>query len=191
MSIVSIRQLRNKVYMNMCNLFTMELNIIVCNVTIRQLGNKVFNNMCDLFILEFNIFVRNVVIRQLGNKTFNNMCNLFTMELNIIVCNVTIRQLRNKVFNNMCDLFILEFNIFVRNKVKYSCVQCWFDLPKGWKIFRLNVQTLYVIWGHVSVLLCDYIYHMNRWKDLHGKYILNQKMKEFNIFKKVYRMLLL
>ena len=85
----------------MCNLFTMELNLIVCNVTIKQLRNKVFDNMCDLFILEFNIFVRNVVIRQLGNKTINNICNLFTMELNIVVCNVTIRQLRNKDFNSI------------------------------------------------------------------------------------------
>ena len=81
MSIVSIRQLINKVYTNMFNLFTMELNIIVCNVTIRQLRNKVFNNMCDLFILEFTMFVRNVVIRQLRNKTFNNMSNLLTNEL--------------------------------------------------------------------------------------------------------------
>ena len=88
MSIVSLRQLRNKVYTNMCNLFTMELNIIVCNVTIRQLRYKFFNNMSDLFILEFNIFLCNVVISQLGNKTFNNMCNLFTIELNIVVCNV-------------------------------------------------------------------------------------------------------
>ena len=57
----------------------MVLNIIVCNVTIRQLGNKVFNNMFDLFILEFNKFVHNVVIRQLGNKTFKNMCNLLNI----------------------------------------------------------------------------------------------------------------
>ena len=141
----------------------MELNIIVYNVNIRQLGNKVFNNKCDLFILEFNIFVHNVVIRKLGNKTFSNMCNLFTMKLNIIVCNVTIRQLANKVFNNMCDLFILEFNYIcaqcgykatrkqnlqqhvqsVHNRVKY--VPCWFDLPKGRKIFRLHVKTLYAI----------------------------------------------
>ena len=39
-SIVSIRQLKTKIYMNMCDLFTMESNKLVCNVTTRQLGNK-------------------------------------------------------------------------------------------------------------------------------------------------------
>ena len=49
----------------MCNVFTMELNLIVYTVTIRQLKNKTFDNIYNLFIMEFNIFVRNVLIRQL------------------------------------------------------------------------------------------------------------------------------
>ena len=60
---------RKQSFQEHVNLFTMELNITVCNVTIKQLENKVFNNMCDMFIMEFNMFVRNVVIRQLGEKT--------------------------------------------------------------------------------------------------------------------------
>ena len=52
----------------MCNVFTMELNLIVYTVTRRQLKNKIFDNIYNLFIMEFNIFVRNVLIRQLGNK---------------------------------------------------------------------------------------------------------------------------
>ena len=50
---------------------------------------------------------------------------------------------------------------------EFSCMQCWFDLPKGWKIFRLHVQILYALWGHVSVLLYNYIYHMEPFLDPH------------------------
>ena len=57
-----------KFFNNMCNVFTMELNLIVYTVTIRQLKNKTFDNIYNLFIMEFNIFVRNVLIRQLWNK---------------------------------------------------------------------------------------------------------------------------
>ena len=83
---------------------TMELNIVVSNVTIRQLRKKTFNNMCNLFTMELNIVVCNVTIRQLRNKDFDNMCNLFTMELNKIVHTVIIRKLRNKSFK-ACPIF--------------------------------------------------------------------------------------
>ena len=147
----------------MCNLFTMELNLIVCNVTIKQLRNKVFDNMCDLFILEFNIVVRNVVIRQLGNKTINNICNLFTMELNIVVCNVTIRQLRNKDFNSItigyaryrvCTCFYLrqqKITIFKFTKISKNLNFLFFQQRFGKILFQVeligeNIKLLTNFW---------------------------------------------
>ena len=132
---VVIRHLGNKTFNNMCNLFTMKLNIIVCNVTIRQLRNKVFNNMCDLFILEFNIFVRNVVIRQLGNETFNIMCNLFTVELNIVMCNVGLICQKDGKFS------AFMFRLFMHYEAMFLCyfVITFITRNRFWNLFPTRI----------------------------------------------------
>jgi len=44
----------------MCDLFILEFNIFVRNVATRQLGNKTFNNIYNLFTIVLNIDVCNV-----------------------------------------------------------------------------------------------------------------------------------
>ena len=75
----------------MCNLFKMELNIVVGNVTTRQLRYKAYDDMWNLFTMELNNIVHTVFIRKLRNKAFNIISNLLTKEVNI--CDSHVRNI--------------------------------------------------------------------------------------------------